>query len=84
MTHEPATSHGDIDNGDVVANRLRDERPSIAPALRSRLERRYVALGAPSIRPPRLWSTFALLVVIGAVLLLIAGLGLAGAGPLAP
>ena len=63
--------------------RLEDERPVPQPAFRGDLRRQLLDLNAAPVPVPRLRLVIAVYASCGALLLAVAALGTAGAGPLA-
>jgi hypothetical protein len=79
----------DLDPGEraelsVMAERLLAMRPVPRAAFRGELRRSLLGRGAAPARPRWLRARVTAYVVSGAALLAIAGIGAAGAGPLAP
>ena len=66
-----------------LAERLEAERPIPSTAFRGDLRRRLLAQGPRRARPARLRALIAGYAASGALLLLVAALSVAGAGPLA-
>jgi hypothetical protein len=67
---------------DRIADRLRAERPVPAPGYRGELRRRLIVGNRPPVAPRRLRLLIAAYACSGTVLMAIAAIGLAGAGPL--
>jgi hypothetical protein len=78
----PYVDRGEADAIDRIADRLQAERPVPRAAFRADLKAR-LASAPTSWRPRRLRLTVTAYLVVGLLLLAVAALGLADAGPLA-
>jgi len=67
----------------ALESRLEDERPLPRPAFRGELRRQLLSLGGAPVPARRLRLIIAAYATCGSVLLVVAALGTAGAGPLA-
>jgi hypothetical protein len=80
---EPGTPEAEVVALQSVADRLHDERPVPAAGYRSRVRSGLIARGGASVtaRPARLRIAILGYAGSGALLLLVAAVGLAGIGP---